>query len=219
MRIMMLGAPGAGKGTVAQKLVERYGIPQISTGDLLRAAVAAGSELGKKAKAIMDAGGLVSDDIVIGLVEERSAQPDAKGGFILDGFPRTVPQAEALEKISTLDVVVNLEVADQVIIDRLVARRTCRSCKAIYNLKNVPPKVAGTCDACGGELYQRDDDKKEAIEARLATYRKQTMPLVEYYTKKGLLRTVPADTGIEKLVSSVAAIIDGARPSGSAGKG
>jgi adenylate kinase len=211
MRIMMLGAPGAGKGTVAQKLVEKYAIPQISTGDLLRAAVAAGTELGKKAKAIMDSGGLVSDDIVIGLVRERTLEPDAKGGFILDGFPRTVGQAEALEKIARLDVVVNLEVPNQVIIDRLVARRTCKRCKAIYNLKNVPPKVPGKCDACGGELYQRDDDKKEAIEARLDTYRRQTLPLVEHYSRKGLLHTVDGDIGIDNLVAAVVAVLESSR--------
>lgn len=208
MRILMLGAPGAGKGTVAQKLVERYGAPQISTGDLLRAAVAAGTELGKKAKAIMDAGQLVPDEVVIGIVRERVSEPDCQKGFILDGFPRTIPQAEAVRDFATLDVVVNLEVPDEVIIERLEARRTCRNCRAIYNLKNVPPKVEGKCDQCGGELYQRDDDCREAIETRLATYRKQTQPLVEYYEKQGKLRSLDGDMGLEKVVSEAIRLIE-----------
>jgi adenylate kinase len=208
MRIMMLGAPGAGKGTVAQELVRKYGIPQISTGDLLRAAVADGTELGKRAKSIMDAGGLVPDEVVIGLVKERISEKDCEKGFILDGFPRTIPQAEALETITRLDAVINLEVPDEVIVERLEARRTCRACKAIFNLKNFPTEVAGVCDDCGGELHQRDDDKRDAIEARLSTYRKQTLPLVEHYEKRGLLQTLDGDMGLANLLDRVYEIVE-----------
>lgn len=208
MRIMMLGAPGAGKGTVAKELVRKYGIPQISTGDLLRAAVAEGTELGKRAKSIMDAGGLVPDDVVIGLVEERISRDDCAKGFILDGFPRTIPQAEALAKITKLDAVINLDVPDEVIVDRLVARRTCRNCGQIFNLKNFPPEVEGRCDDCGGELYQRDDDQREAIEARLATYRRQTLPLVEHYETRGLLQTLDGDMGLANLLDRVYEIVE-----------
>jgi len=208
MRILMLGAPGAGKGTIAQKLVEKYGIPQISTGDLLRAAVTAGTEMGKKAKAIMDAGKLVPDELVIAIARERLAQPDCAKGFILDGFPRTIAQADAMKTFARIDHVVNLEVPDEIIIERLEARRTCKKCRAIYNLKNVPPRVPGKCDTCGGDLYQRDDDKREAIETRLKTYRQQTQPLVDYYRRAGNLHTLNGDAGIDSLLRLVTAIIE-----------
>jgi adenylate kinase len=203
MKILMLGAPGAGKGTVAQKLVEKYKIPQVSTGDLLRSAVAAGTEIGRKAKAIMDAGKLVPDEVVIGLVRDRVKSPDCSEGFILDGFPRTIPQADAVRAFAKIDVVINLDVSDAIIIERLEARRTCRKCQAIYNLKNFPPKVAGKCDACGGELYQRGDDKREAILTRLDTYRKQTQPLVEYYRRDGVLRTVNGNVPLDQILKGV----------------
>ena len=208
MRILMLGAPGAGKGTIAQKLVEKYGIPQISTGDLLRAAVTAGTEMGKKAKAIMDAGKLVPDELVIAIARDRLAQPDCAKGFILDGFPRTIAQADAMKTFARIDHVVNLEVPDEIIIERLEARRTCKKCRAIYNLKNVPPRAPGKCDTCGGDLYQRDDDKREAIETRLKTYRQQTQPLVDYYRRAGNLHTLNGDAGIDSLLRLVTAIIE-----------
>ena len=209
MKLIMLGAPGAGKGTVSQKLVEKYALPQISTGDLLRAAVKEGTELGKAAKGFMDAGKLVPDEVVIGLMKERSKKPDCAKGFILDGFPRTIAQAEALAVIARMDCVINLEVPDEVIIARLESRRTCKKCNAIYNLKNFPPKVPGKCDACPGELYQRDDDKREAIQTRLTTYRKQTQPLVEHYSKQKILHTLNGDMGLDKLLVEVSKILDG----------
>lgn len=172
MNIIMLGPPGAGKGTQAKMLVEKFGIPQISTGDMLRAAVAEGTELGKKAKEYMDKGQLVPDEVVIGIVEERLKKSDCEKGFILDGFPRTVPQAEALDKIlekmgKKIDYVINIVVPDVEILKRLTGRRTCKQCGAMYHVIYNPPKQEGVCDKCGGELYQRDDDKEETIKNRL----------------------------------------------------
>ena len=199
MRLILLGAPGAGKGTQAQFIIEKYGIPQISTGDMLRAAVKAQTDLGPKAKTVMDAGGLVSDDIIIGLVKERIGQADCANGFLFDGFPRTIPQAEALEKLLqklhiTIDVVANMEIGKQVVLDRLTTRRTCSNsaCQAIYNVKTMPTKVEGICDKCGSPVIQRSDETEEAILNRLATYNKQTAPLIDYYQKKGMLKTIEA---------------------------
>lgn len=208
MRLMMLGPPGAGKGTIAKKLVEKYSIPQLSTGDLLRAAVAEGTELGKKAKTFMDAGELVPDEVVIGLVEERLAKPDCQGGFILDGFPRTVPQAEALGKITDLQAVINLVVSDEEVVTRLGGRRTCRSCGAIFHVRNIPPRVEGVCDQCGGELYRRDDDQEEAILNRLEVYRNQTLPLIEHYRGAGCLHDIDGAAGVDNVTRASEAIID-----------
>ncbi len=195
MNLILLGPPGAGKGTQAAKLVEKYATPQISTGDMLRAAVKAGSPMGTKAKEFMDAGALVPDDVVVGIVAERIAQDDCRLGFMLDGFPRTTGQADALggmmkERGLVLDHVVCIQVEDDELVGRLTGRRTCRECMTPFHVAFSPPKRDGVCDKCGGELYQRDDDQAEAIRARLKTYADQTRPLIDYYEQRGLLRPV-----------------------------
>jgi len=213
MRLVFLGAPGAGKGTQAKRLVEKYGIPQISTGDLLRAAVAAGTALGKEAKSYMDRGELVPDSVVLGMVKERLSQDDCKKGFILDGFPRNVAQAEALDKMLAemnmpLDIALNLDVPFDDLMKRLTGRRTCKSCGQMYNVYYSPSKVEGKCDKCGGELFQRDDDKEETIKKRLDVYRAQTEPLIDYYSKKGILKNVSGTGSIDEIFNSICAILE-----------
>ena len=181
MNFIFLGPPGAGKGTLAAQVAEEYKIPQISTGDIFRENIKNQTELGKKVKAIMDAGGLVGDDVVLEIVEDRLKKDDCKNGFILDGFPRTIPQAEAFEKLGIDVKVVNFEVNNDLIIARLSNRRVCKSCKANFNVKFMPPKVEGVCDKCGGELFTREDDKLESITHRLEVYRKETEPLIGFY--------------------------------------
>jgi adenylate kinase len=184
MRLILLGAPGAGKGTQAAYICQKYGIPQISTGDMLRAAVKAGSELGVAAKKVMDAGGLVSDDIIIGLVKERLAQPDCAKGFLFDGFPRTIPQADAMKNAGVkLDVVLEIDVPDQAIIERMSGRLFHTASGRSYHVKFNPPKTPGVDDQTGEPLTQRDDDKEETVRKRLAVYQSQTRPLVDYYSK------------------------------------
>ena len=207
MKLILLGAPGAGKGTVAKLLTQLDGSVQISTGDILRAAVAAGTELGKKAEAAMKAGDLVSDDLIMGIMAERLKQDDCKKGYLLDGFPRTIPQAEALKKMladmgEKLDCVVNIDVPREVILDRLTTRRTCTKCNAIYNVKSNPPKVAGVCDKCGGPVVQRDDETEEAISNRLDVYNQKTAPLAGFYEKEGMLMTVNA-TSSEAVIDAI----------------
>ncbi|NHZ69978.1 MAG: adenylate kinase [Thermotogales bacterium] len=199
MKLILLGAPGAGKGTVAKLLTAVDGSVQISTGDILRGAVQAGTELGKKADAFMKAGDLVPDDLIMGIMEDRLQEPDCAKGFLLDGFPRTIPQAEALKALLDrigvkLDMAVNLDVPRDVILDRLTTRRTCSNtkCQAIYNVKSNPPKVEGVCDKCGSPVIQRDDETEEAISKRLETYNEKTAPLAAYYEKEGLLTNVNA---------------------------
>ncbi len=214
MRIVLLGAPGSGKGTQGKKLSERYGIPQISTGDLLRAAVAAGTPLGKQAKAVMEAGQLVSDDIVMELIRERLREPDTEPGFILDGFPRNLAQAEALDAMlaeidKPLQVALHIEVDFDTLIQRLTGRRTCESCGQMYNIYFSPPKVDGVCDKCGGRLIQRADDNEETIRKRLEVYRSQTMPLIEYYRKQGKLRTVKGDGSIDDIFEKIVSQLEG----------
>lgn len=213
MDVILLGPPGSGKGTQAHKMVERYHIPQISTGDILRAAVKEKTPLGVEAQGYMDQGRLVPDEVVVGIVRDRFKASDCNGGFILDGFPRTVPQAEALD--STLgemkrgiDHCVSIEVDSNELISRLTGRRTCRSCGAMYHLTFGPPKKEGVCDTCGGELYQRDDDQEETIRARLQVYKEQTAPLIEYYREKGLLRAIDGMGAIEKIFEEIVKVIE-----------
>ncbi|NQY26767.1 MAG: adenylate kinase [Piscirickettsiaceae bacterium] len=213
MRTVLLGAPGSGKGTQGVVLSKKYGIPQISTGDLLRAAVTAGSELGKKAKTAMDAGALVSDDIVIGLIRERISQQDAAEGYILDGFPRNIPQAEALDSMLSdlnqpLQGVVLLDVAFEELLQRLTGRRTCKDCGAIYNVHLSPSKVEDHCDACNGDLFQRADDNEETIGNRLNVYQEQTAPLVDYYTKQNKLHSIAGVGVVNNITAAVSAVFD-----------
>ena len=200
MRLVLLGAPGCGKGTHSAWMIASLGIPQISTGDMLREAVGAGTELGQKAKGFMDAGKLLPDDVILDLVSERLDAADAAKGFILDGFPRTIPQAEGLGKLlkgrgEALDHVVKIDLAREELIRRLTSRRVCPKCKAVYNVEFKPPKQAGICDACGGEVIQRDDDTAETVTHRLGVYEEQTAPLVAYYEGRGLLIAVDGNAG------------------------
>ncbi len=210
MRLILLGAPGAGKGTVAKLLTQVDGSVQISTGDILRGAVQAGTELGKKAEAFMKAGDLVPDELIMDIMETRLQESDCAKGFLLDGFPRTIPQAEALKallaKLSIkLDVVANIEVPRQEILNRLTTRRTCVNpkCQAIYNIRSQPPQVEGVCDKCGSPIVQRDDETEEAISKRLDTYDEKTSPLIEFYRKEGLLLVVdsPSSEGVVKAIT------------------
>jgi adenylate kinase len=207
MKLILLGAPGAGKGTVAKLLTKMDGSVQISTGDILRGAVAAGTELGKKAEAAMKAGDLVSDDLIMGIMEERLKQDDCQAGYLLDGFPRTIPQAEALKVLlekmgEKLDFAVEIDVPREVILDRLTTRRTCSSCGEIYNVKSNPPKVEGVCNKCGGPVVQRDDETEEAISNRLNVYNAQTAPLVDFYRNEGMLLSVQA-TSSDAVINAI----------------
>ncbi|MBP2677123.1 MAG: adk [Deltaproteobacteria bacterium] len=212
MGIILLGPPGAGKGTQAKKLTQAFTIPQISTGDMLRAAVKDGTALGKQAKAFMDAGGLVPDEVVIGIVKERLAAADCAKGFILDGFPRTIPQAQALDRVTKelgkeIRFVLSLEVDQNDLMERLCGRRTCTGCGAMYHVKFNPPKAAGKCDKCGAGLIQRDDDKEETIMNRLANYNKATAPLLDYYKNTGKIRSVMASGEIDAIYNSIVKIL------------
>ncbi len=212
IRAVLLGAPGAGKGTQAKMLIEKFKIPQISTGDILRKAVADGTPLGKEAKVIMDQGGLVSDKIVLGLVEERIQQPDCKDGFILDGFPRNTSQAEALDGMlkklgSPITVALNIDVERGELLKRLTGRRTCKKCGQMYNIYFSPPAKEHVCDKCGGELFQRDDDKEETIKKRLEVYDQQTAPLIDYYTKLNLVKTVMGTGSIDEIFQKTVAAL------------
>ena len=201
MNLIFLGPPGVGKGTIAKEVVKEKKIPQISTGDLLRAAVKEGSELGKEAKEYMDTGKLVPDELVIGLLKDRILKEDCKNGFILDGFPRTIAQAEALENSDVvIDKVLNFKASEETIISRISGRRTCKKCSAIYHIKNIPPKAEGICDKCGAELFQRDDDKPESVKKRLDVYKQQTAPLIDFYKEKGILVDIETEKPIPEIV-------------------
>jgi adenylate kinase len=208
MRLVLLGAPGAGKGTQAKKLIEKYSMPQISTGDLLRAAVAAGTALGKEAKSYMDKGELVPDSVVLGMVQERLKQDDCKNGYILDGFPRNTAQAQALDKIlasmnMSLTAALSVDVPFEDLMKRLTGRRTCKACGQMFNVYLNAPKKDGVCDKCGGELFQRDDDKEETIKKRLEVYNAQTAPLMDYYGRQGIVKSVSGTGSIDDIFRKV----------------
>lgn len=213
MNIIMLGPPGSGKGTQAKEIIEKYDIPQVSTGDLLREAVKNQTDLGKQAKEYMDAGKLVPDDVVVGMVKERLQEDDCRKGFILDGFPRTVPQAESLDKTleevgTKIDKVLSIEVPDSEVVERLAGRRTCENCGTMYHVKFNPPEKEGVCDKCGGKLYQRDDDNEETIRNRLQVYHDQTSPLKDYYARKGLVKEIEGIGDINKIKEAVLAALE-----------
>ena len=204
MKMILLGAPGAGKGTQAERLCKVLEIPTISTGNILRAAVKNGTPTGLKAKAFMDAGKLVPDEVIIGIITERLAEDDCKNGYILDGVPRTIAQAEAMEKAGiNFDAVVSIEVADEVIMERMSGRRVWESCGASYHLVAVPPKVAGVCDSCGGKLVQRKDDAPETVKDRLEVYHKETEPLKDFYAQRGLLKSVENQPSVEATTAAI----------------
>ena len=212
MKIIMLGAPGAGKGTQAKMISDKYGIPHISTGDIFRANIKNGTELGKKAKTYMDQGLLVPDELVVDLVVDRVAQDDCAKGYVLDGFPRTIPQAEALDaalaKMGTkVGYAINVEVPDENIVTRMSGRRACVSCGATYHIVHIPPKTEGICDRCGAQLILRDDDKPETVKKRLAVYHEQTQPLIDYYTKQNVLVEVDGTKDMEEVFAAICRIL------------
>lgn len=212
MKIIMLGAPGAGKGTQAKQIADKYTIPHISTGDIFRANIKAGTDLGKKAKEYMDQGLLVPDELVVDLVVDRIQQDDCKNGFVLDGFPRTIPQAEALdaalEKINEkMDYAIDVDVPDANIIGRMGGRRACLNCGATYHVTTIPTKVEGVCDRCGEAVVLREDDQPETVKKRLDVYHEQTQPLIDYYTGKGILKTVDGTQPMDEVFAAVVAVL------------
>lgn len=214
MNLVLMGLPGAGKGTQAERIVEKYGIPHISTGDMFRAAMKEGTELGLKAKSFMDQGALVPDEVTIGIVRERLSKLDCQDGFLLDGFPRTVAQAEALESIlkdleKKIDFVINVDVDKDILMARLTGRRICKSCGATYHLVFNPPAVEGTCDRCSGELYQRADDNEETVQNRLDVNLKQTEPLLDFYRQKGYLKDINGQQEIGKVFEDIDQLLKG----------
>ncbi|ADL33360.1 adenylate kinase Adk [Butyrivibrio proteoclasticus B316] len=213
MKIIMLGAPGAGKGTQAQMIADKYNIPHISTGDIFRANIKNGTELGKKAKEYMDKGLLVPDELTVQLLLDRVANEDCKNGYVLDGFPRTIPQADVLDSELTklgdkVDYAVNVDVPDENIVHRMSGRRACLKCGATYHIEHIPPKTEGICDKCGSELVLRDDDKPETVQNRLAVYHEQTQPLIEYYDKKNILKTVDGTKDMQEVFSDIVNILN-----------
>ena len=212
MKIIMLGAPGAGKGTQAKMIADKYGVPHISTGDIFRANIKNGTELGMEAKKYMDQGLLVPDELTVKILLDRVAQDDCKNGYVLDGFPRTIPQAKVLDdeltKLGeTIDYAIDVDVPDENIINRMSGRRACLSCGATYHIAHVPPKQEGICDRCGKELVLRDDDKPETVKNRLEIYHEQTQPLIDFYTKKGVLKTVDGTVPMNEVFEAIVAIL------------
>ena len=213
MKIIMLGAPGAGKGTQAKKIAEKYAIPHISTGDIFRANIKNGTELGKKAKEFMDKGQLVPDELTVEILLDRVANDDCKNGYVLDGFPRTIPQADVLDKELTklgdkVDFAINVDVPDENIVRRMSGRRACLKCGATYHIEHIPPKKEGICDTCGSELVQRDDDKPETVQNRLKVYHEQTQPLIEYYGKKDILKNVDGTKDMQEVFTDIVNILN-----------
>ena len=213
MKIIMLGEPGAGKGTQALKIAEKYNIPHISTGDIFRMNIKEGTELGKKAKNYMDQGLLVPDELVVDLVVDRLAQADAKNGYVLDGFPRTIPQAEALDKAlaekgEAVDYAIDVDVPDENIVNRMSGRRACTTCGGTYHIKYAPTKAEGICDSCGGTLVLRDDDKPETVKKRLEVYHEQTQPLIDYYNSKNVLKTVDGTQDVADVFAAIVKILE-----------
>lgn len=213
MKIVMLGAPGAGKGTQAKRLASKYGIPHISTGDIFRANIKNGTELGKKAKVYMDQGLLVPDELVVDLVIDRFKEPDCEKGYVLDGFPRTIPQAKALDEAlaknnDALEYAIDVDVPDESIIRRMSGRRACIGCGATYHVVTIPPKKEGICDNCGAELVLREDDKPETVEKRLKVYHDQTQPLIDYYQGKGILRSVDGTRDMDVIFDEIVGIVE-----------
>jgi len=214
VNLVLMGLPGAGKGTQAEKIVEKYGIPHISTGDMFRAAMKEGTELGLQAKSFMDKGELVPDEVTIGIVRERLSKEDCQKGFLLDGFPRTVPQAEALENLLVdlnreIDYVINIQVDKDILMERLTGRRICKDCGATYHLVFNPPHQEGICDRCGGELYQRADDNEETVQNRLDVNIKQSQPLLDFYESKGYLRPINGQQDIRKVLADIEQLLGG----------
>ena len=212
MKIIMLGAPGAGKGTQAKMIADKYGVPHISTGDIFRANIKNGTELGMEAKKYMDQGLLVPDELTVRILLDRVAQDDCKNGYVLDGFPRTIPQAEVLDSELTklgdhIDYAINVDVPDENIVERMTGRRACLTCGATYHIEHVPPKKEGICDVCGSELVLRDDDKPETVKNRLNVYHEQTQPLIDFYTEKGVLKTVDGTVPMEEVFAAITAIL------------
>lgn len=213
MRIIMLGAPGAGKGTQAKIIADEYGIPHVSTGDIFRANIKNGTQLGMEAKQYMDQGLLVPDELTVKILLDRVAQEDCQNGYVLDGFPRTIPQAEVLDKAleelsETVDYAINVDVPDENIVRRMGGRRACPSCGATYHIEHIPPRTEGVCDACGQELVLRDDDKPETVQNRLNVYHEQTQPLIDFYKAKGVLRTVDGTMDMKDVFAAIRAILD-----------
>ena len=213
MKIVMLGAPGAGKGTQAKQIAAKYGVPHISTGDIFRANLKEGTELGLKAKVYMDQGQLVPDSLTLELIMDRFSKDDCKNGYVLDGFPRTIPQAEALTKAlkdnnDRLDYAIDVDVPDENIINRMSGRRACAKCGGTFHIKYNPTKIEGICDLCGGELYIRNDDKPEIVQKRLVAYHEQTQPLIDYYRNEGILKTVDGTQDVDKVFEDIVAILE-----------
>lgn len=212
MKIIMLGAPGAGKGTQAKMIADRYGLPHVSTGDIFRANIKEGTELGKEAKTYMDKGLLVPDELTVKILLDRVAKDDCKNGYVLDGFPRTIPQAEVLDKAlaelgDAIDYAINVDVPDENIVKRMSGRRACLACGATYHIEHIPPKQEGICDRCGKELVLRDDDKAETVKKRLGVYHEQTQPLIDFYTKKGILKTVDGTVDMKDVFAAIVTIL------------